>query len=312
MQKINVELVSGTYFNTLGVNAILGRSLTRADDLTPGAHPVAVASYTWWKRRFAQHKEVAGTIVTIGSTVYSIIGVAPPKFLGTTIGQSPDLWIPLAMEKQISPAWNGLEKNLFQSLYIIARLKPGVSVEQASANTNLLFKQILHEYAGPKPSRKQLDKIQHARIELTPAQTGLSQLRIQVSSPLKIMMAVVALVLLIACANVANLLLARAAARRRELAVRMSIGADRFRLVRQLLVESGLLGLIGAAFGALFAWGAGRLLLAMVFPEVHPAPIRVTPDAQSSASRWASPCSLYSYSERLRLSTPPVWNSFLL
>src|SRR5438270_2707556 len=155
MEKINVELVSGTYFNTLGVNAILGRSLTQADDLTPGAHPVAVASYMWWQGRFVRHKEVAGTIVTIGSTVYSIIGVAPPKFLGTTIGQSPDLWIPLAMEKQISPAWNGLEKDLFQSLYIIARLKPGVSVEQASANSNLLFKQILHEYAGPKPSSKQ-------------------------------------------------------------------------------------------------------------------------------------------------------------
>ncbi len=280
MEKINVELVSGTYFNTLGVNPILGRILTEADDRTPGAHPVAVASYSWWQRRFTKNPIVLGAKVTIGPTVYSIIGVAPPAFFGVTVGQSPDLWIPLAMEKEISPGWNGLDKNLFQSLYIVARLKPGVSVEQASANTNLLFKQILHEYAGPKASRKQLDDIRRARIEATPAARGLSQLRFEFSSPLKILMAVVALLLLIACANVANLLLARAKARQREIAVRMSMGAERSRLIRQLLVESGLLGLMGAAMGVFFAWCASYLLVAMVFPELHPAPIRVTPDTQ--------------------------------
>jgi predicted permease len=279
-EKIYAELVSGTYFKTLGVNPILSRTLTAADDQTPGAHPVAVASYSWWQRRFGNNPAALGAKVTIGRTVYTIIGVAPPEFFGVTVGQSPDLWIPLAMEKEISPGWNGLDKNLFQSLYIIARRKPGVSVEQASANTNLLFKQILHEYAGPKPSRKQLDDIQHARIELTPAATGLSQLRIEFSSPLKILMAVVALVLLIACANIANLLLARAKARQREIAVRMSMGAARSRLIRQLLVESGLLGLMGAAMGVFFAWCASNLLVAMVFAELHPAPIRVTPDAQ--------------------------------
>ncbi len=280
LEKFDVELVSGTYFDTLGVNPILGRALTSADDQPADTHPIAVASYSWWQRRFARNPRVIGTAVTINSTVYSVIGVAPPKFFGTTVGQSPDLWIPLSMEKQISPGWNGLENKLFQSLFVIARRKAGVTMEQAQANTDLLFKQILREYVGPQPSRKELADIQHARIELTSAATGLSQLRIQLSAPLKILMTVVVLVLLIACANVANLLLARAAARRREVAVRMSIGAGRARLIRQLLVESGILGVIGAAFGALFAWGAIRLFLAMAFRASLPTPLHVTADGQ--------------------------------
>lgn len=172
LEKIGVELVSGTYFDTLGVNPVAGRVLTNSDDQIPGGHPVAVASYLWWQRRFGKDPEAVGTAVTIGSTVYSIIGIAPPEFFGTTVGQSPDLWIPQAMEKQISPGWNGLDNNLFQSLYIIARRKPGVSVEEASANSNLLFKQILHGYAGPNRSPKQIADIRHAQIDLTPAATG--------------------------------------------------------------------------------------------------------------------------------------------
>jgi len=263
LEKVATELVSGTYFNTLGVNAILGRRLTAADDQTPGAHPVAVASYLWWQRRFGKDPSVFGKTVTIGSTVYTIIGVAPPDFFGSTVGQSPDLWIPLAMEKEISPGWNGLDQPLFQSLDLIARRKPGVTVEQASANTNLLFKQILREYVGSRPTPKELDDIQHAQIELTPAATGLSQLRQRFSSPLKILMAVVALVLLVACANVANLLLARAAARRREIAVRMSLGVTRSRLIRQLLVESAVLACSGALLGVWSAWWAIRVLTRM-------------------------------------------------
>src|SRR5580765_8145264 len=131
VEKIDVELVSGSYFNVLGVKPILGRVLTNADDQTPGGHPIAVASYSWWQRRFGKNPGVTGKTLTIGGTVYTVIGVAPPEFFGATVGQSPDLWIPLAMEKEISPGWNGLDKNMFQSLYIIARRKPDVSVDQA-------------------------------------------------------------------------------------------------------------------------------------------------------------------------------------
>src|SRR5579884_935178 len=279
LEKIDVELVSGTYFNTLGVNPILGRVLTGSDDRTPGGHPVAVASYTWWQRRMGGSSAVVGSKINIRTTVYTIVGVTPPEFFGATVGQSPDLWIPLAMEKEISPGWNGLDENLFQSLYIIARRRPGVSMEQASANTNLLFHQIMRGYAGPQPTAKQLDDLAHASILLTPAATGLSQLRFQFSSPLKILMAVVALVLLIACANVANLLLARAAARQREMAVRMSIGAGRGRLIGQLLTESTLLGATGAVLGVALAAAVIRLLLATTAARPGPAPIQVTPDA---------------------------------
>jgi predicted permease len=279
LEKINVELVSGTYFNTLGVNAILGRVLGESDDQTSGAHPVAVASYSWWQRRFAGDPAAVGRTLNIGSTAYVVVGIAPPEFFGVTVGQSPDLWIPLAMEAEISPGWNGLEKNLFQSLHIIARRKPGVGAKQAQANTNLLFRQILRDYVGPQPSQRQLDHIQHAQIELTPASNGRSDLRAQFSLPLKILMVMVALVLLIACANVANLLLARATARQREIAVQMSIGAERSRMIGQLLVESGLLGLGGAVLGVFLAWGAGHLLLLMVSTEDQLVPVRVAPDA---------------------------------
>ena len=181
LEKVAVELVSGTYFNVLGVsvNPVFGRVLTEADDRIPGGHPVAVASYSWWQRRFRKDPNIVGKVVTIRSTAYTIIGVVPPEFFGVTVGQSPDIWVPLMMEKEISPGWNGLDKNLFQSLYVIARRKPDVSVAQASVNTNFLFKQILREYVGPQPSLKQLDDIQHAQINLTPAVTGLSTLRLE-------------------------------------------------------------------------------------------------------------------------------------
>ena len=152
-EKINAELVSGTFFSTLGVNPARGRTFTSADDQTPGGHPVAVASDAWWQRRFAHDPGIIGKTITIGSNVYTIIGVTPPEFFGTSVGQSPDLWIPLSMEEQVPPQWKGINDKFFQSLYIIARLKPGVKVEQAQANLTLVFNQILHEYAGPLPTQ---------------------------------------------------------------------------------------------------------------------------------------------------------------
>jgi predicted permease len=278
MEKIQVELVSGNYFTTLGVSPAAGRVLNSADDATPGGHPVAVASYSWWQRRFDRMPSTAGTPVNIAGTVYTIVGVAAPEFGGVSVGQPVDLWIPLAMDKQIAPGWSKLNDKLFQTLYLIGRLKPGVTVAQAGANTNVLFQQIIHEYAGPKASDGDLKAVSHARIHLTSAASGLSRLRRQVEKPLQILMAVVAVVLLIACANVANLLLARAAARRREFALRLSIGATRPRLIQQLVIESSLLGLAGGALGVCLAWGASNLLVRMVSTGSDPLHLRVAPD----------------------------------
>jgi predicted permease len=272
------SLVSGTYFSVLGVIPDRGRILTDADDKAPGAGAVAVASHRWWQRHGSDPAAVGKTIHMEG-TDYTIVGVAPPGFFGATVGDVPDFWIPLSMEKQISPGWNGLDNKWFQSLYLIARLKPGVSVAQASANTNLVFKQILRsDYVSQTPSQNEIESIEHAQIELTSAARGLSRLRVEFSLPLEILTAIAGLVLLVACANLANLLLARGAARSREFGLRMAIGATRSRIIRQLLTESFVLALLGAAVGVACAWNAGHLLLTMASSRSDVAAMNVNPD----------------------------------
>lgn len=279
IEKMQVQLVTGSYFPVLGVNASLGRVLSESDDQTPGGHPVAVVSHAWWERRFGSDPMAVGKTVNIDNIIYTIVGVAPKEFFGTTVGNAPDLWIPLSMEKQLPPAhWDGRNDPAAQSLYLIARLRDGVRAEQASPGINLLFKQWLGTLESKLPAEKKQQNIQNASIELTPASRGLSSLREQFSISLKVLMGVVALVLLIACANVANLLLAHGAARTREFAVRMAVGAGRLRLVRQLFTESALLALLGGLAGVALSWWATRLLLLMASDGPDALPVDVKPN----------------------------------
>jgi predicted permease len=278
-QTTHVNLVSGSYFSVLGVPAFLGRTIGESDDSAEGAGPVAVASYSWFQRQLGGDPSALGKTIRIQSHNYTLVGVARPGFYGFTVGQSTDLWIPLSMEKAFSrPGYNDLGSKLFQSLYLIGRLKPGVTAAQASAETNLLFRQIVRSYLGPQPSQKHLDDLAHARVELTPGGRGVSYLRSAFSVPLMILMAIVALVLLIACANIANMLLARGVARTREVAVRMALGASRRRIVYQLLTESILLALMGATAGVALAWKASSVLLSVATPGPDPVPLNLTPD----------------------------------
>jgi predicted permease len=279
IERLDVQLVAGTYFSVLGITPRVGRLLSDADDQNQGGHPVAVVSYEWWEKRFNGDPSAVGKSITIDEVAYTIVGVAPKEFFGTTVGQAPEIWIPLAMEKQLPPAhWDGRNKNDFQSLFVIGRLKDGVSMQQANAAVNLLFKQSLQERAGAQPTTEILQKIQRASVDLSAVGKGLSLLRDQFSLSLKILMAAVALVLLIACANVANLLLAHGAARRREFAVRLAVGATRTRLMRQLFTESVLLAMLGGFVGVALAWWGSQLLVLMASNGPEAVPLNVTPN----------------------------------
>jgi predicted permease len=275
---IHAQLASGNYFQLLRVQAEMGRTLVDADDASEGDHPVAVISQSFWKRRLNSDPNAVNRKVKLASTVFTIVGVAPPEFFGTKVGESPDIWVPMSMVRALHPAWDAYRANFTQSLNLIGRLKPGVSLTQATTNVNLLLQQITRSLPGADLSQKNLAELQKAHVPLTPMANGLSDLRGEFSEPLQILMAVVALVLLIACANIANLLLARSTSRARELSVRQALGAHRSRLIRQLLTESLILSLAGGILGIGFSVVASRFLLRVVSGSFETIPLDISPD----------------------------------
>jgi predicted permease len=253
-ERAGAEIVSGNYFQALAVMPLLGRNIVPEDDGAPGAHPVVMLSYGYWVRRFGASPAVLNRKITVNGNPLVVIGVGPPGFHGVIGGQTPDLFVPIAMQRQISPTWDALEDCQIAWLSVFARLKPGVSVAQAQAGMQTVFRPMLEELlarTGRMRSRKAEEELLAMKLSLLEAVQGINEMRRQFQKPLAALMGMVGLVLLIACANVAGLLIARAAGRRKEIAIRLALGAGRKGIMRQLLVESLVLGLAGGVAGLL-------------------------------------------------------------
>ena len=273
-ERASGHLVSGNYFSLLGVNAQFGRTLTNEDDAV-SAQPAVVISNGYWKQKLNSDSQIVGKGLLLNGTAFTIVGVMPPEFFGIRIRRSPDFWLPLAFQPQIELRKSSLEDRNIYWLNIIGRLKPGVPIEQANASLNVELKQFLTEQAGEQATDDVRLAIQKSYLTISPGERGLSGLRFAYSRALGMLMVIVALVLLIACANVGNLLLSRAAARQAEVSLRQALGAGRWRLVRQFLTESLLLSLIGAIAGVLVAqWGVSLLVSRLAATS----PLDVKPD----------------------------------
>ena len=262
-------LVSGSYFPVLGVNPALGRLLTPEDDKTVGNHFVVVLSYDYWRNRFQLNPNVLNESLIVNGQAMTIVGVAPRGFNGTTLGQNPDVFVPITMRGLMSPGFNGFENRRQYWAYVFGRLKPGMSIEQATVAINGPYRAIVNDVEAPLQkgmSEQTMARFKTKQITSEPGHRGQSDFDNEARTPLIILLVVTGTVLLIACANIANLLLVRGAGRAAEMAVRLSIGANRRQLITQLMTESIMLAAFGAAAGLVVAkWTLD--VIASIVPE---------------------------------------------
>ncbi len=271
-ERGHAEVVSGNFFDMLGVEARLGRLLESSDDMVRGGNPVAVLSHDFWTRRFGASASVLNRTILVNGQPFSIIGVAAKGFLGILAGESPDIYLPISMRGAITPGWNNFDRADASWLTVLGRLAPGVSRQRAAAKLAPKFASAVREAVQQSKINNPATRARYEskRLELRPAAQGLNTLEKEWRKPLFVLLAMVLLLLAIACGNLANLLLARAVNRTREIAIRFALGADRWRVVRLLLTESALLAVVGTACGiALAPLLTGALIRLMPANQIH-------------------------------------------
>jgi predicted permease len=277
IRRVPGALVTGAYYETLGLNPAAGRLLTRSDD-ERGAALVAVISDGYWERQFLRSPAAVGQTLLLNGVPVTIVGVSPPGFVGANVGSIADITMPAAALPSVNPQsapFLGPGNFWFR---VLARPAAGISISEANARLATVWSNMWDSLIAPHWPASRRSAFGNARFQLSPGGTGWTFMREIYLKPLMVLMAVVALVLLIACANVASLMLARASARQREIAIRLAIGAGRGRIVRQLLTESTLLSLIGAGFGILLAWASGRVLISAISTGRFPVVFDLTPN----------------------------------
>ena len=280
------EYVSGNYFSTFGLGAFTGRTLLSSDD-QPGAAPVAVLSYQAWQINHASDPNVVGSTFYIQNKPFTIVGISPPGFYGDRIDSNPPaLWIPLNMEPIIEGETSILKQPDTNWLYVLGRIKPGVAPGSLQAKISNTLRQWLATQPAYTLNGAQTE-IPKQHVVITPAGAGVQNLQQEAGSGLHLLMGISGLVLLVACANIANLLLAKGATRRAETSISMALGAARSRLIRQMLVESLLLGCAGGLVGIALAYGGARMILALAFPDSPNLPIHASPSLAVLAFAFA-------------------------
>jgi len=275
----HARFVTGNFFAVLGVSAYAGRTFTAAEDQTPNEDPVVVITYDYWQRRFSGSSAAIGSVMRVNDVAVTIIGVTPPGFGGDIVGQPLDFWLPMMMEPAINPRQKMLDDRAWSWVVMMGRLKPGVTLEQARPEVSAIEANAIREHVSGRLLSQFEDDLRETPIPVVSGARGFSERRAEYGKALWVLMAAVGLVILVVCANVSSLMLARTVARSREMTMRMTLGAGRGRLMQQMLVEGTVLAIVSGVLGVFAATWGTRVLLATVSAS-SPIAIDPTPDAR--------------------------------